>query len=240
MTVTRYPFLSIRYTISVLAILFLIGSLSAKDPEASPKPGADEPVASPKASAKEPWEIDGLSPRVLQLALQAAEVATKQGLVSGRVLGVIDFSLPSTTRRFWVLDREQKRVLFHEFVAHGKGSGENFATSFSNRLGSLQSSLGLYITESTYEGNHGYSLRLHGLEAGVNDQARPRAIVIHGAWYVSQTMISQHQRLGRSQGCPAVEESVVKPLIDTLKDGNLIFAYYPDNHWLSTSRFLNP
>jgi hypothetical protein len=154
-------------------------------------------------------------------------------------LGIIDFSLPSTKRRFWVLDMEQKRVLFHELVAHGKGSGENFARSFSNIHGSFQSSIGLYVTESPYEGEHGYSLRLQGLEQGVNDQAKPRAIVIHGAWYVSQSMITQKQRLGRSLGCPAVQDSVVKPLIDNLKGGNLIFAYYPDEHWLSTSKFLN-
>jgi hypothetical protein len=130
-------------------------------------------------------------------------------------------------------------VLFHELVAHGKGSGDNFATSFSNQMGSSQSSLGLYVTASPYEGKHGYSLKLQGLESGINDQAEPRAIVIHGAWYVSKSMIEQHQRLGRSLGCPAVEESVVKPLIDTLKGGNLLFAYYPDERWLSTSRFLN-
>ncbi|MEW6128923.1 MAG: murein L,D-transpeptidase catalytic domain family protein [Acidobacteriota bacterium] len=216
------------YLKSLLTVLFLLLSVSATGS-----------VANPSTKAATPWEVEALSPNVLRLALEAAQTATKQGIANGRILGIIDFSLPSTKRRFWVLDTQAKRVLFYELVAHGKGSGENFATSFSNRPGSSQSSLGLYVTQSTYEGEHGYSLRLAGLEPGINDQAKPRAIVLHGAWYVSKNMIAQYQRLGRSLGCPAVENSVVKPLIDTLKDGNLIFAYYPDKHWLSTSKFLN-
>jgi hypothetical protein len=229
MTGTRYNFTVLRYLKSLMAIAFLIGSLSAT-----------VSVATSRPTSTKPWEVADLSPRVLQLALQAVESARKQGIGNGKILGIIDYSLPSTKRRFWVLDMKEKSVLFHELVAHGKGSGENFATSFSNQPGSSQSSLGLYLTESPYEGEHGYSLRLHGLEPGINDQAGPRAIVIHSAWYVSQSMIAQQQRLGRSLGCPAVENAVIKPLIDTLKGGHLIFAYYPDEHWLSTSRFLNP
>jgi hypothetical protein len=228
MTMIRYRFTFTRYFKILMAALFLIGSLSATDSVATSRPAAIKS-----------WNVEDLSPNVLKLALQAAEAAKKQGISKGKILGIIDFSLPSTKRRFWVLDMEQKRVLFHELVAHGKGSGENFARSFSNIHGSFQSSIGLYVTESPYEGEHGYSLRLQGLEQGVNDQAKPRAIVIHGAWYVSQSMITQQQRLGRSLGCPAVQDSVVKPLIDNLKGGNLIFAYYPDEHWLSTSKFLN-
>jgi hypothetical protein len=229
MTRTQSIFTLTRSLKSLVAGALLLLNLSA-----------NVPVAHPHRNSTMTWEVEGLSSRVLQLALQASENAAKQGLGNGKILAIIDFSLPSTKRRFWVLDREQKRVLFHELVAHGKGSGENLATAFSNQPGSSQSSLGLYLTESTYEGEHGYSLRLQGLEREINDQAKPRAIVIHGAWYVSENMIAQHQRLGRSLGCPAVETAVVKPLIDTVKEGNLLFAYYPDNHWLSTSKFLNP
>jgi hypothetical protein len=229
MTGTRYRFIFTGYLKCLMAVAFLLVSLSA-----------NVPVAHSHRNSSKPWEVEDLSPRVLQLALQAVETAAKQGLGNQKIMGIIDFSLASTKRRFWVLDLEHKRVLFHELVAHGKGSGENFATSFSNQPGSSQSSLGLYITEITYEGEHGYSLRLHGLEPGVNDQAKQRAIVLHGAWYVSHSMIAQQQRLGRSLGCPAVENSVVKPLIDTLKEGHLLFAYYPDNQWLSTSKFLHP
>jgi hypothetical protein len=229
MTITRYIFILPRYLKGLLAVGFLIGSLSAT-----------VSVATSQPTSTNSWQVDELSPQVLQLALQAVESARKQGIGNEKIFGIIDFSLPSTKRRFWVLDRKQKRVLFHELVAHGRGSGENFATSFSNQHGSFQSSLGLYVTESPYEGEHGYSLRLQGLEQGINDQAKSRAIVLHGAWYVSQSMITQQSRLGRSLGCPAVQNSVVKPIIDNLKGGHLIFAYYPDKHWLTTSRFLNP
>lgn len=236
MTGRRFIFTLPRCFNSLLAVGFFIVSLSASVRVAPPArpvlPVAENPTAV--------WEVADLSPRVLQLAIQAVDKASKQGLGKSKVVGIIDFSMPSTKRRFWVLDLEQKRVLFHELVAHGRGSGDNYATAFSNQPGSSQSSLGLYVTQSTYEGEHGYSLRLRGLEAGINDLAGPRAIVIHGAWYVSQTMIDQQKRLGRSLGCPAVEQSIVKPLIDALKDGQLLFAYYPDPSWLSSSRFLNP
>jgi len=234
MSVTRYHFIFPRYFKSLLAVAFLIGSLSATVSVATSQPTSTQPTSTKS------WQVDDLSPQVLQLALQAVASARKQGIGNEKILGIIDFSLPSTKRRFWVLDLKQKSVLFHELVAHGKGSGDNFATSFSNQPGSFQSSLGLYVTESPYQGEHGYSLRLQGLEQGVNDQAKSRAIVLHGAWYVSQSMITQQSRLGRSLGCPAVEQTAVKPLIDRLKGGHLIFAYYPDKHWLSTSRFLNP
>ncbi len=231
----QYGFSWSRGLAHLMAVAMLMVSLSATV-HLAPAPGK---APTRPHDTVTPWEVAELSPNVLRLALQAVEVAEKQGLGNGQVVAIIDFSLPSTKRRLWVLDLEHKQVLFHELVAHGKGSGENFATAFSNQPGSFQSSLGLYVTESPYEGEHGYSLRLRGLEQGINDQAEARAIVIHGAWYVSQNMIEQQKRLGRSLGCPAVEPAVVKPLIDTLKNGRLLFAYYPDRQWLSTSKFLS-
>jgi hypothetical protein len=151
---------------------------------------------------------------------------------------VIDYSLPTTRRRLWVLDVEREKVLFHELVAHGKGSGENYATRFSDEEGSLQSSLGLFQATTAYVGKHGYSLRLRGLEKGFNERAFQRSIVIHGAWYVSEAFAAQHGRLGRSWGCPALDRSVAKKVIDTIKGGTLVFAYYPDEKWLSASKFL--
>lgn len=251
MPVSRHSFTLSTFLKSLMAVLFIGVSLSMTVPIASPQvnsqansiiarsPSKPVGASTTPANGIAAWAVEELSPQVLQLALQAVEYAEKQGITTGKVLGIIDFSLPSTKRRLWVLDIEQRKVLFHELVAHGKGSGDNLATSFSNLPSSYQSSLGLYLTKSTYEGNHGYSLKLQGLEPGFNDRAEARAIVLHGAWYVSQSMIDQYQRIGRSQGCPAVQESVVKPLIDTLKDGNLIFAYYPDKNWLSTSKFLH-
>ncbi len=183
------------------------------------------------------------NPKVLALALEAAQCAAATGAIeAAHRLAVIDYSLPSTEPRLWVFDLggvhlEQARLLYVEYVAHGKGSGENFANAFSNRESSHQSSLGLFATAETYFGGNGYSLRMDGLEPGVNDQARARAIVMHGAPYVDPDAARRQGRLGRSFGCPAVRSAVAVPMIDTLKQGQLIFAYYPDREWLANSRF---
>jgi L,D-transpeptidase catalytic domain len=177
---------------------------------------------------------------VLRLALNAAACARQSGTVTNeRLLTVIDYSRASSEPRLWVLDLERERVLFEELVAHGRGSGDNFATRFSNVDGSHQTSLGLFRTADTYVGTNGYSLRLDGLEAGVNDRARERAIVMHGAPYVSEAHLRSLGRLGRSHGCPALRPTVARTIIDTIKEGSLLFAYYPDKQWLKESRFLN-
>jgi hypothetical protein len=167
-----------------------------------------------------------LSPRVLAAALDAAACARARGIAARQdLMTVIDYSLPSTAPRLWVLDLARHKVLFHELVAHGAGSGDNFATRFSNEPDSRQTSLGLFLTGGTYEGGNGYSLRLRGLEPGVNDLAAERNIVIHGAWYVSAEHASRYGRLGRSWGCPALPQEVAGTIIDTIKDGSFVFAY---------------
>jgi hypothetical protein len=183
---------------------------------------------------------DTLNTSVLRLALNAATCArnTKQ-VANTKLLTVIDYSKASTEPRLWVLDLETERVLFEELVAHGRGSGDNFATRFSNDEGSHATSLGLFRTADTYVGSNGYSLRLDGLEAGVNDRARERAIVIHGAPYVSESSTRLLGRLGRSWGCPALRPAIARTVIDTIKEGSLVFAYYPDQTWLRSSHFLN-
>ena len=182
----------------------------------------------------------GLRPDVLRLAVEAADCADSRGLVeSGRLLTVIDYSLPSVEPRLWVVDRESREVLFQELVAHGKNSGDNLTTRFSNTPDSLQTSLGLFSTDDTYVGTNGYSLRLEGLEPDVNDRARARAIVMHGAPYVNAGTARKLGRLGRSWGCPAVSLESARRLIDTVKGGTPVFAYYPDKAWLAESRFLN-
>jgi hypothetical protein len=152
-------------------------------------------------------------------------------------LTVIDYSRPSTEPRLWVLDFATRHVLFEELVAHGAGSGDNLATRFSNDPESHQSSLGLFVTEDTYSGKHGYSLRLKGLEPS-NDRALERAIVVHGADYVSDASSRSLGRLGRSWGCPALRPEITKDVIDRIKRGGLVFAYYPDRGWLQSSPFL--
>jgi hypothetical protein len=153
-------------------------------------------------------------------------------------LAVIDYSRPSLEPRLWVFDLAGPRLLFEEIVAHGRGSGDNQPTRFSNADGSHASSLGLFVTGDTYLGRNGYSMRMEGLEPGVNDRARDRAIVMHGAPYVDAVFGERQGRLGRSWGCPAVREAVARQMIDVLKGGQFLFAYYPDSGWLTRSALL--
>ena len=178
------------------------------------------------------------NPEVLGLAARAAECARRQGVLDGlNHLAVIDYSLPSTQPRLWVFDLRRQRLLFEELVAHGRNTGEGFAERFSNAEGSKMSSIGLYQTADTYYGSNGYSLRLRGLDPGFNDKALSRAIVMHGAPYVSEAIAQRLGRLGRSWGCPALRPEVARTVIDTLKGGALLFAYYPDRNWLEASPF---
>jgi len=182
----------------------------------------------------------GANPQVITLATRAADCARRQGLLEGfRHLAVIDYSLPSTERRLWIFDVVRGRLLHEELVAHGRNTGEHHAQRFSNVEGSKMSSLGLFRAADTYYGSNGYSLRLHGLDAGFNDNALARAIVMHGAPYVSEAAAERLGRLGRSWGCPAVRPEVARIVIDTLKGGALVFAYYPDRKWLAESPLLS-
>ncbi|MEQ6888805.1 murein L,D-transpeptidase catalytic domain family protein [Halomonas sp. CS7] len=175
----------------------------------------------------------GADTRVMRLAARALSCADPDA----ERLAVIDFSLPSTEPRLWVFDLKNQQLLFKELVSHGQGSGNAVAQSFSNVPESHQSSIGLFRTMNSYRGSNGYSLRLEGLEPGVNDLAYERAIVIHGADYVSEDFIEQTGRLGRSHGCPAVREEVATPLIDSIKEDQYLFTYYPDPEWLANSNF---
>jgi len=179
------------------------------------------------------------NPEVIRLALSGVECASRsrQG-VTDRVT-IIDYSKPSTERRLWVFDLSRKTLLYNEFVAHGRDSGDNFASAFSNQPGSKKSSLGLFRTATTYQGKNGYTLQLHGLEAQFNDNAFARAIVMHGATYVSEASIKALGRLGRSWGCPAVRLEIAKELIDNIKDDRFMFIYYPDQVWLKSSTYLH-
>ena len=184
-------------------------------------------------------QAPGLRSEVLRLALDAAGSAVERGLVQRRnLLTVIDYSMPSSQERLFVFDLDSQKLLFRELVAHGKNSGDNITSYFSNSPSSLASSLGLFVTEDTYIGKNGYSLRLRGLEEGVNDMAWDRAIVMHGAYYVSREAIRVLGRLGRSWGCPAVRSEIAHQLIDTIRGGSPIFAYYPEKSWLVSSIFL--
>lgn len=229
-----------RFPAALALSLTFAGLLGASSLTASATPVWNESLSEAKARAFA--DVRSLDHHVLRLALDAVTCARETGRVDetgDRLLTVIDYSKASTQPRLWVLDLDRERLLFEELVAHGQGSGDNFATRFSNREGSHQTSIGLFRTADTYVGANGYSMRLDGLEAGVNDRARERAIVMHGAPYVSTDSVKALGRLGRSHGCPALRPAIARTVIDTIKDGSLVFAYYPDQRWLSGSRFLN-
>lgn len=177
-------------------------------------------------------------PKVIGLAVKASECAQTQGGQPADRLAVIDYSKPSSEPRLWVFDTVNRKLLFQELVAHGKNSGDANSTQFSNAPNSLASSLGLFRTSDTYTGKNGYSLRMQGLEPGVNDKAMARAIVIHGAAYVNEAMAKVAGRIGRSWGCPAVRTAIAHKLIDALKGGQMVFSYYPDKRWLASSHYL--
>lgn len=237
---------------SHLAITMCGISLLAGCAGPQPRPGATAAsarltppaiAATPVAAARQPLlqTLARLAPDadrgVLALALQARECALRNGDADADArLAVIDYSLPSTHKRLWVFDLAEARLLFHEHVAHGQGSGENVARRFSNVEGSYRTSLGLYRTAETYQGGNGYSLRMDGLDPGFNDAARRRAIVMHGAWYADPDLIRARGRLGRSQGCPALREGIARVVIDAMKQRQLLFAYADDAAWLQRGR----
>ncbi|HLP65720.1 murein L,D-transpeptidase catalytic domain family protein [Flavobacterium sp.] len=162
-------------------------------------------------------------------AMDGFDVLKDRQIIQSNILTIIDFDLPSTQKRLWVIDMDENKVLFHSLVAHGKNSGELNAQSFSNENESYKSSLGFFITSETYQGSHGLSLKLDGLEKNKNDNARSRAIVIHGADYVSEGFIREHNRLGRSFGCPALPLELTKSIISTIKNKSCLFIHHHSN-----------
>lgn len=179
-----------------------------------------------------------INPKVLELAVNAYHNARLKHLDNKEILTIVDYSLPSTEKRMWVLNLAEMQLVHYSFVTHGKNSGLLFARRFSNTLGSYQSSLGLFLTKHTYHGQVGYALRLQGLEPGFNDNVEKRGIVVHGAEYADDPFIQQFGRLGRSDGCFALPVSSYNNIINYIEDGTLIFAYYPDRDWLKHSAYL--
>ena len=244
------------FTIRACRWLALTPMLVPAIADPTPRDGAVPPaltaVASPAAVFPAALELEQVAARlaeaapaasrdVLRLAARAMSCALRNPEfgVDPQRLGVIDYSRPSTEPRMWVFDLARQRLLFEEWVAHGRNSGDNLTARFSNREGSHMTSLGGFTAQETYMGGNGYSLRLRGLEPGFNDQARQRAIVIHGAPYVNPMAAKLQGRLGRSLGCPAVRPQVARQLIDSIRDGTFVFAYYPDKDWLGRSQLLS-
>jgi hypothetical protein len=180
-------------------------------------------------------EEAGLSRSVFELGLRGMEKLKRKARIQTNILSIVDFSKPSTSKRLFVIDLDNIELLFCTWVAHGRNSGKEWASSFSNKPRSRKSSLGFYVTGQPYMGSNGYSLKLFGVEQGINNNAYSRAIVLHGADYVNTDYINNQGYIGRSQGCPAVMPEVNTPLINTIKDGSCLFIYHPTPAYIKRS-----
>jgi hypothetical protein len=181
----------------------------------------------------------GLTTAAFETALRGFDQLLEKGAIANdRVITIIDFTQPSYKKRMFVIDVESGKLLFNNYVAHGQNTGTAYANRFSNKPESFQSSLGFYLTSKTYVGKNGFSMQLKGLERGINDLAEQRAIVMHGAPYVSESFIRAKGYIGRSHGCPAVPSQLNKPIIENIKNGSLLFIYSNDQKYLRQSQLL--
>jgi len=181
----------------------------------------------------------GLSKATVEYAIKGYQRLVDSGLVNKpQYLTIVDLSQSSRNKRFYIIDMQNNELAWNTFVSHGKNSGIDMAKSFSNRFNSNQSSLGFYVTKSTYTGKHGLSLRISGLEQGFNNNAEARGVVVHGANYVNVGRVNSAY-MGRSQGCPALPENEYAEVIDIIKDGSVLFVYNPDSNYLQSSPLLN-
>ena len=182
----------------------------------------------------------GLSKMAYETALKGFNSLCEAGKVANEnIVSIVDFSLPSSKKRLFVIDLKHFKLLFNTYVAHGRNSGKEFANQFSNDPESFKSSLGFYVTKDTYNGAHGFSLHLEGEEKGINDNAYSRSIVMHSADYVDENVVKSQGYIGRSLGCPALSSKVYKPIIEKIKNGSCLFLYSPNANYLSHSRLLN-
>lgn len=222
--------------LSVLAAIFPTSAFSSTNIEQEINAPSEQQLELQKLSQSAPT----LNQEVIELALRAYTKAYEQGDVKRPILTIIDYSVPSDQPRMWIFDMDSESLVFETYVAHGRNSGDGkVPDSFSNDMSSKESSLGTYITENTYIGHKGLSLNLEGLEKGLNSNAYNRRVVIHGAWYVEPSFIKKEGRAGCSWGCPAIAESVAEPVINAIKGGSVVFAYYPDSYFLSHSDYIS-
>lgn len=216
-------------TLLTLISLFILASNMTSSTEIYAKAGFDLNQEVQHLGQKAPQ----LNKKVLKLALAAYQKAAGKGAVKKPLLTVIDYSLPSSKQRMWIFDIRRERLLYNTYVAHGQNSGMTTPNHFSNQPSSKATSLGTFVTKDTYIGSKGISLNLQGLEKGFNDNAYNRRVVIHGAWYVEPDFIKKAGRAGRSWGCPSIAQTLARPVINTIKGGSVVFAYYPDRNYLS-------
>jgi hypothetical protein len=230
--------------IFTLVLVQLLSFANAIAPDNNPgyAAGKNSSVANEKLAKDVYKQINApeLNFEALKYALKGYNLLRHRKLLNNNfILTIIDYSKPSNAERFFVIDINSRKLLHRSLVAHGKNSGINYASSFSNKKSSYKSSIGFFLTGETYIGRHGFSLRLNGLEKDINDNARKRAIVIHPASYVNEEYIKKYGRLGRSHGCPALPAYDYKNIVDLIKNKTCLFIYYPDRKYLSDSEFVN-
>ena len=222
--------------IFLTSICILLGITNAKS-----RTFVDNPVAVVRPSVFDSLKLGnfGLTRQAFEYAMKGFNYLASTGKLNNtQVISIVDFSLPSSRKRLFIIDLKNYKLLFNTYVAHGRNSGHEKATQFSNQEESYKSSLGFYITGETYNGEHGFSLKLDGKEYGINDNASSRAIVMHAAAYVDESLIRAQGYIGRSLGCPAISEKLHRPIIEKIKNGSCLFLYSPDNYYLSHSRIL--
>lgn len=241
LSLIRMPFVALSLLLTTSS---LPGGFTEKVNNAGPATfaSAGKKISTAITEKYSTWQLDkqGISIDLFSYAMKGYEYLTKINKIANKsFITIIDFSKPSSEKRLFVIDTETGNVVFKTLVAHGRNSGKEYANSFSNAASSFASSLGFYTTSDIYKGKHGISLRLNGCEKGFNDKAYKRAVVMHGADYVSESFIEQNGFLGRSHGCPAVPTAVSKKIIDTIKDGSCLFIYAPSKRYLSLSAIIN-
>jgi len=232
---------------SLLTLPVLMSGKGKKDVEVNVKQITTTANASSMAieaeasSLYDALALDGdINVKTLVYALKGFRYLQSTGqLGNTNVLTIADMSQSSRNKRLYIIDVENKKLLFNTYVAHGRGSGSEFATSFSNEVDSHKSSLGFYVTSNTYSGSHGLSLRINGVEKGFNDKALARAVVVHGANYMGDSFLRNSPFSGRSWGCPAVPAAEIGKVINIIKGGTCLFIYHPTENYLSKSKILN-
>jgi len=232
--------------ISCIVLFALVTGAASSHFSAEAKTATHEPAPTTSIRSKSDSIYDslhlqqkGLSKQTFEIAWHGYEQLLQSGqLVQSGILSIADMSLPSSSKRLFVIDVSQLKLLFHTYVAHGRNSGLLHAQSFSNAPQSFKTSIGFYVTANTYNGKHGYSLQLKGMEKGFNDNALSRAIVMHAADYVEEKIVQSQGYLGRSLGCPAVPTALHKPIINTIANGTCLFIYGNQPNYLSTSKLV--
>jgi len=224
-----------------LILLKLLLSYFLSLPECSYKDKDEAPLLQQANQIYLALAIENLSSETFLMAYEGySKLLSQQYLIRDTILTIIDYSKPSDQERLFVIDMKNRKLLCKSLVAHGKGSGEKVAQSFSNQPSSHKSCLGFFITGNSYNGKHGYSLRIVGVENGINCNALSRTIVFHGASYVNKKYIEKNGRLGRSFGCPALPFESNQSIIDSIKNSSCIFIFGRDESYFKNTNLINP